>query len=118
MQTRAHAMQFLQLSCGAKNKRGTCSTSGSSPWDGTLTALPYIWTISIPAYHTHGVVRPCACGRSCLQTLNVLNLALHQNVTRLRANLLLLLINCLAFTTDLLIAFGLTPVTRAANGRL
>ncbi|KAF5839071.1 hypothetical protein DUNSADRAFT_1688, partial [Dunaliella salina] len=50
--------------------------------------------------------------------LNVLNLALRQNTTKFRTNLLLLFINGVAFTTDLLINLDLTPVFQAANGRM
>jgi len=50
--------------------------------------------------------------------LNVLNLAIRQNATKFRSNMLLLFINGVAFTTDVLISLGLTPVFQATNGRM
>jgi hypothetical protein len=50
--------------------------------------------------------------------LNIMNLSLHQSITKFRTNMLLLFINGVAFTTDLLIHMDQTPVMQGTNGRM
>ncbi len=49
--------------------------------------------------------------------LNVLNLLMRQHLLPFKCNLLLLFINAVAFTTDLLIWRGYTPIVMSTSGR-
>jgi hypothetical protein len=73
-----------------------------------------LWYMQVPS----SVFEWPAAAFAGVLVLNVLNLLLRQNRTKLWANQLLLFINSVAFTTDILIHFDLTPVLQASNGRM